>query len=86
MKFAVAFVLVTSLAVEAGAGEWSMFRGPNASGVTEAIGLPVEFSPEKNLVWKTPLPPGHSSPVFGDDAILLDRVGGRLAVYVRDQS
>ena len=48
-----------------------MFRGPNASGVAEATGLPVEFSPEKNLVWKTPLPPGHSSPVFGNDAIFL---------------
>ena len=71
MKFAIAFALVIALAVVAGAGDWSMFRGPNASGVTEAIGLPVEFSPEKNLVWKTPLPPGHSSPVFGDDAIFL---------------
>ena len=48
-----------------------MFRGPNASGVVEETGLPVEFSPEKNLVWKTPLPPGHSSPVFGHDAIFL---------------
>ena len=30
-----------------------MFRGPNASGVVEETKLPVEFSAEKNLVWKT---------------------------------
>jgi outer membrane protein assembly factor BamB len=31
----------------------------------------VEFGPEKNVVWKTPLPPGHSSPILSDDRIFL---------------
>lgn len=51
--------------------EWSRFRGPNGSGVAETAGLPTEFGPEKNVVWKTPLPPGHSSPVLSEDRIYL---------------
>jgi outer membrane protein assembly factor BamB len=45
-------------------GPWSRFRGPNGTGVSPATGLPAEFGPAKNVVWKTPLPPGHSSPVL----------------------
>jgi outer membrane protein assembly factor BamB len=43
--------------------EWSRFRGPNGSGVLEAGPLPVKFGPDSGVVWKTALPPGHSSPV-----------------------
>jgi outer membrane protein assembly factor BamB len=46
------------------AADWSQFRGPNGSGVSATTGLPVEFGPAKNVVWKTELPPGHSSPVL----------------------
>ena len=51
--------------------EWSQFRGPNGSGVSASTGLPAEFGPEKNVVWKTPLPPGHSSPVLTRDQIFV---------------
>jgi outer membrane protein assembly factor BamB len=51
--------------------DWSQFRGPNGSGVSESTGLPVEFGPEKNVVWKTTLPPGHSSPVLTHDRIFV---------------
>src|SRR5687768_3390984 len=51
--------------------EWSQFRGPNGTGVAETTGLPVEFGPTKNVVWKTELPPGHSSPVLTRDRIFV---------------
>ena len=51
--------------------EWGQFRGPNGSGVSASTGLPAEFGPEKNVVWKTPLPPGHSSPVLTRDRIFV---------------
>ncbi|HVQ39605.1 MAG TPA: PQQ-binding-like beta-propeller repeat protein, partial [Pyrinomonadaceae bacterium] len=51
--------------------EWSQFRGPNGSGVSATTGLPDEFGPTKNVVWKTTLPPGHSSPVLTNDRIFL---------------
>ncbi|MEJ7605049.1 MAG: PQQ-binding-like beta-propeller repeat protein [Bryobacteraceae bacterium] len=48
-----------------------MFRGPNATGVSSSKNVPVEFGPEKNVVWKTALPPGHSSPVLSANRIYL---------------
>src|SRR5262249_37399359 len=43
--------------------QWSRFRGPNGSGVDLSLGYPVEFSPTKNVAWKTTVPYGQSSPV-----------------------
>jgi outer membrane protein assembly factor BamB len=57
------------------AGDWPQFRGPNATGVpSEDLPLPDEIGPDKNVVWKTKLPPGHSSPVIADDRIYLTAV------------
>jgi outer membrane protein assembly factor BamB len=53
------------------AEDWPQFRGPNGSGVSASTGLPDEFGPAKNVVWKTPLPPGHSSPVLSGDRIFV---------------
>jgi outer membrane protein assembly factor BamB len=50
---------------------WAQFRGPNGTGVAETTGLPTEFGPNKNVVWKTELPAGHSSPVLTDDRIFV---------------
>jgi outer membrane protein assembly factor BamB len=51
--------------------EWTQFRGPNGTGIAAAKNLPTEFGPDKNVVWKTPLPPGHSSPVLTRDRIFV---------------
>jgi outer membrane protein assembly factor BamB len=39
--------------------------------VSEEANLPVKFGPEENVVWKTALPPGHSSPVLGRGRIFV---------------
>jgi outer membrane protein assembly factor BamB len=46
------------------AEEWSRFRGPNGSGVSTDEGYPTEFDKEKNVVWRTPVRQGKSSPVL----------------------
>ncbi|MBI4475159.1 MAG: PQQ-binding-like beta-propeller repeat protein, partial [Acidobacteria bacterium] len=51
--------------------EWNRFRGPNGSGVSTARDLPIDFGPEKNVLWKTPLPAGHSSPILTDTHIFV---------------
>src|SRR4026207_2197547 len=66
----VAIVIALPLTVAA-SDEWSQFRGPNGSGVSETKGLPTEFGPAKNVVWKTELPAGHSSPVLTSDRIFV---------------
>jgi outer membrane protein assembly factor BamB len=57
-------------------GEWPQFRGPNGSGVSDAVNLPVEFGPNRNVIWKTALPAGHSSPVIAGEKIFLTAVDG----------
>ena len=53
---------------------WSQFRGPNGCGIAETGSLPIEFGKEQNLKWMTPLPLGHSSPVFHGGRIYLTGV------------
>ncbi len=65
------FLLLAALSTGA---DWDRFRGPNGSGIAEATGLPAAFGPNKNLIWKTSLPPGHSSPILSRDRIFLTGV------------
>jgi len=73
------------------AADWTQFRGPNGSGISASKGLPERFDMQKNVVWKTALPPGHSSPVFTANhifvtaferksllTICLDRASGKV--------
>ncbi len=54
-----------------GKSYWNQFRGPNGQGVAEADRIPVHFSPEANVLWKTVIPAGHSSPVIWNNRIFL---------------
>ena len=66
------------LALPCAGADWPRFRGPNGSGVSESTRLPSEFGPDRNMVWQTVLPPGHSSPViFGDRIFLTGAEGGK---------
>jgi outer membrane protein assembly factor BamB len=51
--------------------DWPQFRGPNGTGVNETTGLPSEFGPDKNVIWKKTIPTGHSSPVLIKNYIFL---------------
>jgi outer membrane protein assembly factor BamB len=63
--------LTIQLSTTATASDWSRFRGPNGLGVSDTTGLPVEFGPDTNVVWKTNVPAGKSSPALTEDRILL---------------
>ncbi|MFM1556983.1 MAG: PQQ-binding-like beta-propeller repeat protein, partial [Limisphaerales bacterium] len=52
--------------------QWGQWRGPLGNGFAPNADPPTEWSEEKNLRWKTPLPGlGHSSPVVWGDLIFL---------------
>lgn len=54
------------------AGDWPEFRGPGGQGHTSASALPLEWSTEKNVVWKQAVPGlGWSSPVIGGGRVYL---------------
>src|SRR5262245_45910330 len=61
---ALALCSVTSLVPVSRTGEeWNRFRGPSGAGLAPAAAhLPDALDPDKNLLWSTELPPGHSSP------------------------
>jgi outer membrane protein assembly factor BamB len=63
--------VILSAAALASAADWPRFRGPGGLGLGESA-VPLEWSDEQNLLWKTPLPgPGSSSPVIhGDDVFV----------------
>ena len=61
---------------------WPQFRGVNATGLSSDINLPVEFSPTKNVVWKTPVPRGHSSAVFAGNRIYMTAEQGEKIILL----
>src|SRR5207249_2490733 len=64
-------LLVLIVAPSYPAGDWQRFRGPNGSGVAEGGSLPPQIAADKNVVWKTLIPAGKSSPVLTADRIYL---------------
>lgn len=55
----------------ASANPWSEFRGHHRSGVALTGTFPIHFGPETNVLWRTSVPGGHSSPVLTDDLLFL---------------
>jgi outer membrane protein assembly factor BamB len=71
LRPAIVVALLAATTAAMAAEEWTRFRGPNGTGVSTATRVPVEFGPEKNVAWKTVVPPGHSSPVLSDRHVFL---------------
>jgi len=65
-----------SVALFAGA-DWTRFRGPDGTGVSDDTGLPTTWSATENVAWKTSLPGfGASSPITLGDKIFLTSYSG----------
>jgi alpha-galactosidase len=68
-------------------GEWTRFRGPNGSGISDATTVPTRWS-EKDYNWKVKLPGvGHSSPVIWGRRIFVtsgDLESGKRSVCCLD--
>jgi outer membrane protein assembly factor BamB len=84
MKYA---VVLTLALLGASDPDWSRFRGPNGTGIAKVSGLPTEFGPSKNVVWKTATPAGHSSPVLTPTRIFMTGIDGdKLVVLSIDRA
>jgi outer membrane protein assembly factor BamB len=85
-----ATVVLSSVAVGAqqrGKVWWPQFRGPNSSGLGEGK-PPVNFGPDQNVLWKTAVGPGLSSPIIWGGRISLtefDRENKRLSTLCIDR-
>lgn len=59
----------------ASAADWPQFRGIGSAGLaTTEAKLPTEIGPNTHVLWKTPLPPGHASPVIVGNRIFIAAV------------
>ena len=65
-------LLVATMGIPNIHADWPEFRGPSQNGVVADNGLPVTWSQEENVLWRTELPgEGWSSPVVvGEDVYL----------------
>lgn len=80
-------VILFCAVLEARAENWPQFRGPDGKGVSQG-NPPVEFGPEKAMLWKTSIPFGQSSPSIWGDRIFVtsgDRNGKDLRVAAYDR-
>jgi outer membrane protein assembly factor BamB len=58
--------------------EWGQFKGPNGAGISEEKGLPTEWSREKGVKWKAPLPSrGVSGAVVAGDRVYVTCSSGK---------
>jgi outer membrane protein assembly factor BamB len=78
--------LLASLCLPLQGQEWTRFRGPNGSGISEAKTIPVQIT-EQDFNWRIALPgEGHSSPVLWGSRLFItsadERSGKRYLICI----
>ncbi len=77
-RTAVGLVVLASVSA-CRADNWPAWRGPTNQGVSAEKNLPLEWSKDKNIRWKVPVPgAGVSAPVVWNDRVFLTASDGRL--------
>jgi outer membrane protein assembly factor BamB len=72
MMVGILVALLTSVPAMRAGENWPQYRGPDGNGHSDARGLPLHWSEEHNVVWKTAIHNrGWSSPVIYGDQIWL---------------
>lgn len=84
----ICLLLLANHAAASSPANWPQFRGPNSQGVADAEKPPVEFGPDKALLWRTPLPSGVSSPCIWGERIFVtafDQAAQKLETLCLDR-
>jgi outer membrane protein assembly factor BamB len=84
---AVVAVFLLSFAV-VHAENWPQWRGPSLNGISNEKNLPVKWTAEENVVWKTPMPGwSGSTPIIWRDRIFLNVADGdSLSLWCVDKT
>lgn len=75
-------ILILTFANALPAADWPQFRGPLGMGLSKDKNLPVEVGADKNVRWKTAVPPGHSSPILVGSRIFLTAHEGEALLTI----
>ena len=80
LPLSLAVLVLVGFATEAPAQEWTRFRGPNGTGISQAKTIPTNLT-VADINWKIE-PPGvsHSSPVWVDGRLFCVSTSGELDV------
>jgi len=71
LRICLCFVISSSISMAAVGQEWTRFRGPNGTGLSQAKSLPSRWD-EADYNWRVEVPgQGHSSPVLWGDKVFL---------------
>ena len=78
--------LILAASAVVGALDWPQWRGPNFDGTSQETGLPTEFGPEQNVVWKAEMMGrSGSTPIVIGNRIFLT-VAPQAAAAGREQA
>ena len=87
MKLTFALSLVVALTGSLQAGDWLEFRGNSGQGQSDEKGLPTEWGPDTNVVWKAPIAGlGWSSPIIVNGKVYLTTAVSSAAFNSPDQT
>ncbi len=65
------------------AENWPQWRGADFTGVSQEKSAPIEWGPQKNVLWKRPLPgPAGATPVVWGENVFLTSVDGEELVLL----
>ncbi|MCH7688610.1 MAG: PQQ-binding-like beta-propeller repeat protein [Planctomycetes bacterium] len=94
MSATIQFLLCTALSLTmcglVSAENWTRFRGPNGQGISSEVNLPITWSADDKVAWKTSIPgEGWSSPIVYKQYVFLttateDGVSCRVICVNRD--
>jgi outer membrane protein assembly factor BamB len=71
-KAFIACAAVIACSMTARAANWPQWRGPEGRGISEDTTVPLEWSGDRHIAWKTRIPGrGHSQPVVWGDRVFL---------------
>ncbi len=83
-------LIMLSVPTATRAGDWPSFRGPHGNGISDETKAPLEWSSEKNIKWKVPLPkPSNGSPIVSNGCVFVvgceDDDGLKRSLYCFDR-
>ncbi|MHC4426524.1 MAG: outer membrane protein assembly factor BamB family protein, partial [Planctomycetota bacterium] len=79
--------MLSAETMQANEPNWPQFRGPGGLGIApDSQTYPAELDFSRNLLWKTEVPRGHSSPcIWGDNIFVTARSGKSLETICIDR-
>jgi outer membrane protein assembly factor BamB len=77
---AISLLALTTSGFTLNTSNWSQWRGPEGTGLSDETDVPIEWDAGKNIKWRTAIPgQGHSSPiVWGNKVFLTTDVEGEI--------